>query len=55
MEERQIRAVRSVLVAVRSEPFMTFDAALAHVSRLEQVNLSVDPPNFEYLAELLSE
>jgi hypothetical protein len=55
MEEQQIRAVRSVLIALRSEPFMTFDAALTHVSRLEQVNLNVNPPNFEFLAELLSE
>ena len=55
MEERQVRAVRSILVTLRSEPFMTFDAAVANVSELEQVNLNVDPPNFEYLAELLSE
>jgi len=55
LDERQIRSVRSVIVALRSEPFMSFDAALAYVSRLEQANLSVDPPNFEYLADLLSE
>jgi hypothetical protein len=55
MEERQVRAVRLALIALRSEPFMTFDAAIAHVSRLEQVDLNVHPPKFENLADLLSE
>ena len=55
MEERQVRAVRSALTALRSEPFMTFDAAMAHLSKLERVDLSVDPPKFEALVELLSE
>jgi hypothetical protein len=55
MNETQIRAVRSVLIALRSEPFMTFDASMEHVSRLERESLNVDPPQFEYLVELLSE
>jgi hypothetical protein len=55
MEESQVRAVRSALVGIKSEPFMTFDAAMDHVSRLEHGGLNVDPPKFEYLAELLSE
>jgi hypothetical protein len=55
MNDAQIRAVRSALGALRSEPFMTFDASMEHVSRLERVKLNVDPPKFEYLVELLSE
>ncbi|MBZ5625246.1 MAG: hypothetical protein LAQ69_42080 [Acidobacteriia bacterium] len=51
MVERQVRAVRSVLIELSSEPFMSFDAALVHVLRLEQADLNVDPPNFEFLAE----
>src|ERR1035438_9630426 len=55
LEEPQIRAVRSALAGLRSEPFMSFDAALAQISRLENTGLNVDPPNFECLADLLSE
>ncbi len=55
MDEPQIRVVRSCLVALRSEPFMTFDAAMDLVKRLERAGLNVDPPNFEILADLLSE
>lgn len=55
MEGRQVRAVRSALIALRSEPFMTFDAGIEQVSRLEDVDLNVEPPKFEYLADLLSE
>jgi hypothetical protein len=55
MNEAQVRAVRSVLVALRSGPFLTFDAGMEQVSKLERASLNVDPPKFEYLAELLSE
>ena len=55
MEERQVRAVRSALAALRSDTIMTFDAAMEHVSSLEDANLNVNPPKFEYLADLLSE
>lgn len=55
MDEQQIRTVRSALAALRSDPFMTFDAAMAHVSSLEHADLNVNPPKFEYLADLLSE
>lgn len=55
MDEPHIRAVRSALVSLRSEPFMTFDAALDQVSRLERVGLNIAPPKFEELSKLLSE
>ena len=55
MNEAQIRSVRATLVALRSEPFMTFDASLEYVSRLERVGFNVDPPKFDYLVDLLSE
>jgi hypothetical protein len=49
----QIEAIFRTLQNVREEPFMGVDAATELVMALEAADLSVEPPEFEYLVDWL--
>lgn len=51
----QVRAVKSVLAAVRNEPRMSFEKSLGHVSTLEDVGLKSEPSDIDKLAGWLDE
>lgn len=55
LQREQLEKVRQTLVKLRSEPFLREADAVKAVTALEQVGFVVEPPEFEYLADLLDE
>jgi hypothetical protein len=51
--EAQIRLIGQMVERIRQEPFMHFEQAAELIGRLEDVGLTVDPPAFAVLGELL--
>lgn len=55
MERPQVERIRRALIAIRSDPRMSFDLALGLVSAMEDAGLSVHPPGADEIEEFLSE
>lgn len=51
----QIKTLRDTVGALRSEPFMKFDAAVEKIMRMEDAGFVVEPPEFEVLTDWLDE
>lgn len=52
---QQIEKLRQTIAKLRNEPFMRDDEALKTILVLEEVGFVVEPPEFEYLADVLDE
>ena len=55
LTERQISALRSVLFAVRSAPFMSFKEAVGEIMELEDNGFVVEPQGFEAIVDWLDD
>jgi hypothetical protein len=55
LQRDQLEKVRQTLLKLRSEPFLRESDAVTTVTVLEQAGFVVEPPEFEYLADLLDE
>lgn len=51
----QLSAVKNLLSRLYSEPFIKFEEAVEEIMTLEDAGLEVEPSNFKYMADLLSE
>ena len=55
LRREQAEKVRQTLIKLRSEPFLRAEDAVKTVAVLEEVGLVLEPPEFNYLADILDE
>ena len=55
LQKNQVIAIGQALRKIRSEPFLEFEEAVEHIMAMEDTELMVEPAEFEYLQDLLSE
>lgn len=55
LTQLQMTALRTVVNEVRDEPFMSFDLAVAAITKLEDAGFIVEPEAFDVIADWLDE
>jgi hypothetical protein len=55
LDRQQVEKLRQTIAKLRTEPFMREDEALNTIILLEDVGFVVEPPEFEYLADILDD
>ncbi len=52
--EKQLIAIRKTLLRIHSEPYIGYEESVEEVMSLEAAGLEVDPPYFDFIADLLN-
>jgi hypothetical protein len=52
--EKQLSAIRKALLKIHSEPYIGYEESVEEVMSLEAAALEVDPPYFDFIADLLN-
>lgn len=53
--QQQLKAIHHIISRLLTEPFIEFDEAMDEMGALEEAGFTIEPPHFEYAADLLIE